>query len=1279
MRCDVCRESVLGEPYFSRRKVQFMSAKQWLAGFLSAVLFVQSAGMYLPRQAWAGSEDEKPKSKDVVAEVSGAATTAISEDPGATAGLAKIARVEKQIADSTETSLPPRLDGQNFYHLPGQTLEIPTGEKDANDKDIFAVYDLSRPTIDVPKILVSAGDFESQIRIVPDQDSKSLLIQKIKGEKILAQQRILQTSVVAWTYDEEIFTFVKEDGSVHAINMNVLRAGVFKVGGIPVYKIRLNKTSDEKMPASFFAALKAGHKLQMTWASRGLKPFASHEVAADAALESALVGVPSPGNLVLYSRDARGVRTLIADVSRNALEDDMIVDAEVLGASSKFFVGSNPEESRQVVESARTAEVAERLSALKLNPAEVSAVMAISPAQLKWIADSVEVQKGSATRTRDVYKDAEEAHASYEKLYSKVAAFVEQAKTQKEKDQINADAQEGDLGDHWQDLERLVVSPPEVRAKALRKPINRTALKTLAGLAGLAVAGAVGNGIVQHHDPLWALHMISEMRQLAIPAILREGSPVPKAAIGANIVFWISTLLPVAFAYKFIGKMKKWSAGKTFVQAAMRVFGAVTYVNPVGVMKLLRQKNAPGALRAGISPLTQVTPASDVGRQLDLKDSVRPVLNAPWASQQKIDRNKEVLDAVHLRNLQIRALASSLAVLIVASESGIPSPILEAFLTQVDPVKTKGEWQAAALKALQGNAWTALLQEQGFDELVKKPEFQEHLSRTAEALSNMFRNTPAMKADLSRIAPSEFAFYVAAAREVARAVKKTSKSEKAVDWVANAWTQGLDQFQKSVGSANDKADYLMQAESTPLNEKQSPAQLAVDWPVMAVQEVIVGARADISTEETQKMLGVDPHGFGWTNWGNGTAADRLMQLLIYLTTGPARQELNYGQPRLRAETNYDPVERVRLSYVDGDGDVQTTPQIVTRKEWAFDSVVNWAKKIPDLKNMQYGSFAIKDMKRRFEYIVPIAILDLMCRLGFSDQSFKDAGLGFLTTQQRAWLFIGLFWHFVYRAQGLVNGEMQGDLVKYISSLETIERGQKLGDADLVKKAVEELTKLYTLNSNDVPAELREALVKAEELLGVPQSQLIATDKNLAPYVSAVALLEQAVVLAPGEGPMDIGYRKRVAGAYKKLRDLYINEEVAFDLMDARALLNFAKKSPPVVTQVNPLAKYLIVFLGGVLPTNYTGTLIFADSYGAGLGKLFLAWVPIIGGLYTAAYGVEKAVQFLAKNAAKKKELMEQGQKIMEGIVEARAQENLSRATPGNTTAAPRYCITAMKR
>jgi hypothetical protein len=691
-------------------------------------------------------------------------------------------------------------------------------------------------------------------------------------------------------------------------------------------------------------------------------------------------------------------------------------------------------------------------------------------------------------------------------------------------------------------------------ADLFHKVITSRATKTMATiiLASTTVYAVdslqyAGQGVI------WATHLINEVYNLYIPDVIKDSSyrvTLLKSSLA------LSAFVPLVLAAGHLyAKVKgvTWSAQKSLATMSMRIYGALMLPFWHYLAQIVRQPNFIRSLQLGINPLTKISKDSVLGQKLGVDESVIPAFNNPFLNQekmaQKLESNVKIQNAIYSQKSRTRALAWALALQTVSEEF------------KVDPVSISTLIDSNGIK----------LSDQQIEKLTESPEFKRAWMENANELyvqfSRMKKNE--IIEDFNKIDPQELAQYYAIAKETTRLLKQRSNLSRVFGRLVIHWRN----FSENtiVGLANfgiNEHRFLKSAEPSDFVTSQFWKQFISDYLLSIGQVGVIGDRANLNDPQA---LAADEKSLLWTTPGH--RFDMIDQVRIYMINVPARLALVYQNLKEVSENSYDPVENKSM--------------LGTEKSESFwAGMKEWTKSAGNIVQAGYGFIWNRSLLRTVKSLQANLIMAAIGRIVFGGQSLLPAlgafTYGFVWAQ---WQF-GWLWEPVNRGNQMYQERLDQQKEKFLSAKAKLAKALRLDNLPLIAEASDELAAFYddSFGKRDVLDRITGEGLRI--LRDVDSEEMAEMQQNMKLNKEALKNLQQA--LLSGDPQELEKTRLKIVETYQVNQSLNTNDLVQIGKMDAVALLEFALKTPPFVTQPNAMVEWTTT-MAGALITTYWGT------------------------------------------------------------------------------------------
>jgi hypothetical protein len=823
------------------------------------------------------------------------------------------------------------------------------------------------------------------------------------------------------------------------------------------------------------------------------------------------------------------------------------------------------------------------------------AFMALTPqivgqmtSRLSGISQSINNHKNSQSKIDEFL---------FKEWQSSAVQLHERAMQEGRSEEIRIAAQKGDLGNHWQELIQKP-QPDKMKAHFFKRLVNKKNLKLMAAITAgyAAVVGAhlYGGAVIDGTGPAWAVHIANQLYSI-MPETLKNAEY--RVTMFKGMHFLSTFLMFNILIGAATGKSFKWDdIKKTMATIGCRVSAKLQFNVLERFSRAMRQPTLFTALRSGVNPFAKVLPDSPAGQIANLSSPVRPGLNNPFLSPNKLksktELNNFVLEAKSKVNNRKKVMAALLADLVVAEQFGIdPVTLIMSEQTDITQLKfTESMNEVARLKTNEEflKKWTALSHEVYFA-LNDVKDFKNDLSQIHQVQVLEFYKIAKAKA-----------------QEINRVQNSDSNLKKLLFNLKSKWhsvTEG-GPF-KAVGNFGySQYQFLRHVEPTKFVSDQAWGQFWIDFLPTVVQIPLFGDRANISHPHE---LAHSEQNFGWTTPGH--FSDMGNQYAVYSVQVPGGLAQVYGDQAVQiTEGRYSPIENITYeSIIDSENFMQ--------------GIWGWMKGAGNLPKAGYGYLAIKSFVKRIKAIQSGFIMDFSTRVFIAGQAASAALPAFVFMRAMAYWMYGWFWDPAVRGNQLYEDSLADKNNEFNDIKTQISKGLRLEDDELLKEGNTALNELYQKNEKII-TELKKTLEPTIAYLEIPEADRAHAELFFSNYLGAVVRLEEAIIKE------DFSAQEK---AVLNLRSIYEKSQLPDELKnDAQALLEYSIAHPPFKNGVNTKVTTAINYLAGAV-TTYLGTNMFVDLLRShDWGPKIAEGAVLSAALYYTVYKAQRGIDNLAK-------------------------------------------------
>lgn len=1098
-----------------------------------------------------------------------------SRDPLTAAGRQETEKFISELESSSDTEFPRNTP--DTFHLTGQKLEILEFGPERGS------HDLSSLRVGLPSIV---ADFDREVSIEVNRATKELSIVYTKNGEARAKHTLTGFDVVSYARDVEMLQFVDASGKMYVLDMVYARGAAFN-SPLPVFELG-------SLPEG---ALARG-KINVEFVTRGIQP---PEVIPESAVVPRDVSsrrIWTAGDFMVSFKNAEGKKELIGVYNRGVSQMQMYTGNAVVAFLATMV--SPPEQEAMTAAAASAladAQVAAdaRDAAGSMDALTRGALAAVPDTALPKLMGRSASNRTRATVQRDRFTTDEWAD-HFETLRSR--AVQEQAAISPSQQvrngsryfQLGEQIESSNFSSEWQKVVTDAIGAKQVKRSLFYRVMTHKAMKFLAAITGgyLAlhgVGGLVGMNITPDMArPLaWAIHSANWLYGHVWPEVLKNSAY--RVTLFKSF-FALSAFIP---ALQVVGTLyggpRGWSAIKAKAALGIRAYALFQLPFWIRLARVAQQPTLMPALQMGINPFERVRQDSELGRRLGLTEDVRPglVLSRGDARVAEVALKRRVLEELATQRNRVKAYSYLLANIVVGERYGI------------DP--------ATMLMARGGRVADASV-----TELLNDPAFAREWLQVAHELAQTLSDmkSGALVADITEIKAEDLKADYDAARRLAETIKSRTRIQSAIATLKSHWREFGTRFAKGFGRYGlAENDFLSKVEPSDSVSSASWQQFFTDYVMTVFQMGVVGERADFTKPD---KLAADPHGILFTNKGHFT--DMVDQAVrAYGMGNPSDLALVFQRDAQPTENVYDPIE---VQTAVGEARVDTFAH----------GMLQWCRNALNLREANYGAVFMKSLKKRFMTIQAPFTLSMMARMGLAGQGFVQAitGYGYL-------FFLGMpayAWPWMPISQGNDTYEEQAKVSdhEFLSAKAKIAQGLRLNDAATTNDGYEALSAIYSKHSGgDLPRNLREGLIAAEDFLKIPAAERISASQMIKNFYGQAARLKLAI---------ESGDQEKIAESYEQVRAQYGTGEAseAMKALNARSLLEVAMKTPPFANKAHPMVTWTWTYIGSIA-TTYLASAVFATSYGSGMSPtIFLSAVFLSAKFYLGTYFGQKLINTL---------------------------------------------------
>lgn len=1102
-------------------------------------------------------------------------------------------------------ALPNSPDKYDVFHLTPQRLEI------ANNGSVN-IAEINTDAVAIPF---------SNLRIEYSVSKRELSFIATRGENdlgehgtVVARHVISNLDIAGFIHDNEMLSLIDHRGNLSLIDMGYVATELGR-NPIPIFKNVWISPTDLQLK---------NKQVTVKYINRGSPPPPT-SIFSDPSIVIPRNGHGDPqfkaGDLlVTYNHDGQDkyVGIFSREISHaQIIRGSYLLEIQAALADPEY---SKVEQLRKLFSEfdAYTELNEQALQSDRLNLEVRSALMSITPRQIKTLNQRRIDHEGYQQKPVDHFSLSEWTK-SFSELRDRASAEISSADEQ-ERLRLESQFSNQNLWKNWSQLVPSAERTNPIPIKKHKKMNLKYVSRLLQGVGLTYILYPLIHDAVAVQNQIQILNVFYES---AYPAVLKDATyRIPLLLSMASLVGLWPLGVGISMAFEkalrtfdkalqnnktkfagYIRDLKKNWADLTVWQRinsfGMRVYAGFIYPAWVWIPKyILRQPSLISALQNELNPLTKISPGSEIGQLLDLKNSERLGINNPFVGQEKLKKKTEIKQKIQsimlLQKKRTESLSWLLGSMIASEESGVDLATL--LMTEHHDVTPEH-----------------------LHKLLSDPQLQKNWYVAADLIYQQLwkLKTVGLNQDLTELDEKQIARAYEVSKQVAQKMNSSSsfaKSLRALNLKFKRAAASSTAFLLNLGV--EDANFLRTIYTNKYVSSQVQKEFVPDHLMVVGIYGLVGERADLSHPE---HLTASSHDFMWTTPPH--LFDVAINTYAHFFVAGARMALVHQNYKANEAHEYQPIENFKYSSDDRQEGLASG-----LKNWFWDTLRPWKSDV--------GGIMIRRLYKSFTTIQANILQNLLFRMALGGQSFDHASKGWgMWFAQGQWRY-GWPWDFIQAGNKLEEERIDQGIetdkaLRLELSLALREADPSLSEQKL-RIAYEKIFDAYQKNYPQALTKLEKLLSTKNQSLIIQRHQELMALKKQANEIHAKSqnyygLLSKLAIAMTKNNPEEL---QRIESLLTHVlsTDLSTNTEEQEELrreilkLNAEGLLEFSLTNPPHYTKAHPWVSWLAAWTGAI-STTVMAISLSVDSFTPELlnwsyiGKWFL----ISAGLYTSAY------------------------------------------------------------